>query len=228
MTAATIHSLSSAPRTRRAVSGVPDDADPASLTVTVHIDLSGGPLPPVAVDLLEQLRALADRSQSADPGPADQPDGATPLARVTAIGPAALNPSAAAGPEWAGRPARSRNGSAGSSNATPAGAAPSSSALRVFLASRIVLRDGVPVRLTRREFDLLAFLCANPRRVFGRAQLLRHVWGYEMVSGERTVDVHVRRLRAKLGESGPLIATVRGVGYRLDEATRVTMVAEPD
>jgi DNA-binding response OmpR family regulator len=63
--------------------------------------------------------------------------------------------------------------------------------------------------------------------VFDRAQLLRQVWGYEMVSGERTVDVHVRRLRVKLGEPGPLIATVRGVGYRLDEAARVVVVAGP-
>src|SRR5690349_5400136 len=64
--------------------------------------------------------------------------------------------------------------------------------LRVHLASRTVLRDGAPARLTRREYDLLAFLCTHPRRVFSRAQLLQQVWGYDLVSGERTVDVHVR------------------------------------
>jgi DNA-binding response OmpR family regulator len=100
--------------------------------------------------------------------------------------------------------------------------------LRVFLASRVVVQGGVPVRLTRREFDLLAFFCDHPRQVFDRQQLLRQVWGYELVSGERTVDVHVRRLRIKLGGPGPLIATVRGVGYRLDEAARVAVVAGPE
>jgi two-component system OmpR family response regulator len=97
-------------------------------------------------------------------------------------------------------------------------------ALRLDLAARTVLCAGAPVRLTRREFDLFAFLARNPRRVFRRAHLLAQVWGYEMVSGERTVDVHVRRLRAKLG--GTVVATVRGVGYRLDEATRVTLTGD--
>ena len=68
----------------------------------------------------------------------------------------------------------------------------------------------------------------HPRRVFSRGQLLHQVWGYDMVSGERTVDVHVRRLRVKLGGRTPLIATVRGVGYRLDEAAPVTIVSDTD
>jgi DNA-binding response OmpR family regulator len=106
--------------------------------------------------------------------------------------------------------------------------AASGPSLRLYLASRMVLSDGVPVRLTRREYDLLVFLCQHPHRVFGRGQLMRQVWGYEMVSGERTVDVHVRRLRVKLGGCGPVIATVRGVGYRLDEATQVTVVSDPE
>jgi DNA-binding response OmpR family regulator len=84
----------------------------------------------------------------------------------------------------------------------------------------------VPVRLTRREYDLLVFLCENPRRVFTRGQLLRHVWGYDMAGGERTVDVHVRRLRLKLGGHGPLIGTVRGVGYRLDDGANVTVLPD--
>ncbi|MEN3305511.1 MAG: hypothetical protein V7603_1713 [Micromonosporaceae bacterium] len=97
-------------------------------------------------------------------------------------------------------------------------------ALHVDLAARSVQCGGAPVRLTRREFDLLAFLAGNPRRVFSRAQLLAQVWGYEMVSGERTVDVHVRRLRIKLG--GDLVCTVRGVGYRLDDTARITLLAD--
>lgn len=88
-------------------------------------------------------------------------------------------------------------------------------------ASRTVLCDGEPVRLTRREFDLLLFLSEHRRRVFSREQLLTRVWGYEWVGGSRTVDVHIRRLRVKLGQSGPVVCTVHGVGYRLDDDVQV-------
>ncbi len=70
--------------------------------------------------------------------------------------------------------------------------------------------------LTYKEFELLKFLAQHPGRVFTRAQLLQEVWGYDYFGGTRTVDVHVRRLRAKLGpENEHLIGTVRNVGYRL-------------
>ncbi len=69
--------------------------------------------------------------------------------------------------------------------------------------------------LTFKEFELLKFLAQHPGRVFTRAQLLQEVWGYDYYGGTRTVDVHVRRLRAKLGpEHEQLIGTVRNVGYR--------------
>jgi len=69
--------------------------------------------------------------------------------------------------------------------------------------------------LTYKEFELLKFLAQHPGRVFSRAQLLQEVWGYDYYGGTRTVDVHVRRLRAKLGsEHEALIGTVRNVGYR--------------
>jgi DNA-binding response OmpR family regulator len=69
--------------------------------------------------------------------------------------------------------------------------------------------------LTYKEFELLRFLVQRPDRVFTRADLLAEVWGYNFYGGTRTVDVHVRRLRAKLGpEHEALIQTVRGVGYR--------------
>jgi DNA-binding response OmpR family regulator len=69
--------------------------------------------------------------------------------------------------------------------------------------------------LTFKEFELLKFLAQHPGRVFTRAQLLQEVWGYDYFGGTRTVDVHVRRLRAKLGpEHDALIGTVRNVGYR--------------
>jgi two-component system, OmpR family, response regulator len=192
MSVATIHDLGTAPRGPRPVRPVPQPVGrPASVTVTVRIDLPDGRLPAGAADLVASLRALAGADTVAVQAPAA--GRAVPTRSATAVG----------GPEDEG-------------------------VLRVFLASRIVMQGGVPVRLTRREFDLLAFFCDHPRQVFDRQQLLRQVWGYEMVSGERTVDVHVRRLRIKLGGPGPLITTVRGVGYRLDEAARVAVVAGPE
>jgi DNA-binding response OmpR family regulator len=74
---------------------------------------------------------------------------------------------------------------------------------------------GRPLDLTFKEFELLKFLVQHPGRVFTRQQLLQEVWGYDYFGGTRTVDVHVRRLRAKLGpENEVLIGTVRNVGYR--------------
>ena len=75
--------------------------------------------------------------------------------------------------------------------------------------------SGRPLDLTFKEFELLRFLASRPGRVFTRPALLREVWGYDFYGGTRTVDVHVRRLRAKLGpEYEQLIETVRSVGYR--------------
>ena len=74
---------------------------------------------------------------------------------------------------------------------------------------------GQSLDLTFKEFELIKFLAQHPGRVFTRAQLLSEVWGYDYFGGTRTVDVHVRRLRAKLGvEHEALIGTVRNVGYR--------------
>ena len=74
---------------------------------------------------------------------------------------------------------------------------------------------GRPLDLTFKEFELLKYLVQHPGRVFTREQLLQEVWGYDYFGGTRTVDVHVRRLRAKLGpDNETLIGTVRNVGYR--------------
>lgn len=74
---------------------------------------------------------------------------------------------------------------------------------------------GTPIDLTYMEYELLRFLVENPVRVWSREQLLSRVWGYEYYGGARTVDVHVRRLRSKLGEErASWITTVRSVGYR--------------
>lgn len=76
---------------------------------------------------------------------------------------------------------------------------------------------GQPIDLAYKEFELLKYLVLHPNRVFTRAQLLQEVWGYDYYGGTRTVDVHIRRLRAKLGgEYEHLIGTVRNVGYRFD------------
>ena len=71
-----------------------------------------------------------------------------------------------------------------------------------------------PLDLTYMEYELLKFLATHPGKVFTRETLLSRVWGYEYYGGARTVDVHIRRLRAKLGEEHNLIHTVRSVGYR--------------
>jgi DNA-binding response OmpR family regulator len=77
--------------------------------------------------------------------------------------------------------------------------------------------DGESVRLTRREFELLRFLVENKNRVLSRDRLLERVWGYERFIETRSVDVHVGRLRAKLGIAGAQIETVVGLGYRFVE-----------
>jgi DNA-binding response OmpR family regulator len=79
--------------------------------------------------------------------------------------------------------------------------------------------EGTPLDLTFKEFELLRYLAERRGRVFTRPALLREVWGYDFYGGTRTVDVHVRRLRSKLGPAHEgLIETVRGVGYRAADA----------
>lgn len=83
------------------------------------------------------------------------------------------------------------------------------------LASYQVTLAGKPIDLTYKEFELLRFLMTHPGRVWTREALLRHVWGEEYFGGTRTVDVHIRRLRAKIGaQLDEMIQTVRNVGYR--------------
>ena len=78
-----------------------------------------------------------------------------------------------------------------------------------------VLADGTAVTLTLKEFELLKYLIENKDIVVTRNQILGHVWGYDFDGETRTVDVHIRTLRQKLGECGRYIETVRGVGYRI-------------
>ena len=89
--------------------------------------------------------------------------------------------------------------------------------LTIDTAGREVIANGMPVVLSSLEFDLLAALAAAPGRVFSRAQLLERVWGYDFYGDERVVDVHIRSLRARLGDPAGdprLIATMRGAGHK--------------
>lgn len=89
--------------------------------------------------------------------------------------------------------------------------------LVIDVPGRAALRENVDVGLSSLEFDLLVALAGSPGRVFSRGQLLHHVWGYDFFGDERVVDVHIRNLRAKLGDPAvaPVyIATVRGAGYK--------------
>ncbi len=98
----------------------------------------------------------------------------------------------------------------------PAGPAPviEAGGLRIDQPAREARFHGRPLVLTPREFDLLVFFARHPGRVLTRDELLRKVWGYDFVGETRTVDVHVRRLRQKLGEEHATIETVLGSGYK--------------
>ncbi|MBQ7354811.1 MAG: response regulator transcription factor [Clostridia bacterium] len=90
-------------------------------------------------------------------------------------------------------------------------------ALYVDSARHVVLDGGREVTLTNKEYNLLLFFLEHPGIVFTRDQLLNHIWGYSFDGESRTVDVHIRTLRTKLGASGDLIETVRGIGYKLSD-----------
>jgi DNA-binding response OmpR family regulator len=104
----------------------------------------------------------------------------------------------------------------GRQNATQTSSRVQTSGITIDEASYSAKVHGRPLDLTYKEFQLLHFLATHPSRVFTREQLLSEVWGYDYFGGTRTVDVHVRRLRAKLGDLEQLIGTVRNVGYRFN------------
>ncbi len=82
-------------------------------------------------------------------------------------------------------------------------------------AKHLIQVDGKDVTLTLKEFQLLCYLAENKGNVMTRDQILQKIWGYEFDGENRTVDVHIRTLRAKLGEAGYVVETVRGLGYRI-------------
>jgi len=85
----------------------------------------------------------------------------------------------------------------------------------VDLSTHQATLGSAPMDLTRREFELLAYFVQNPRRVHSREKILQQVWGLEYLGESRTIDAHVRRVRAKLGDAAGLIETIVGVGYRM-------------
>jgi DNA-binding response OmpR family regulator len=89
--------------------------------------------------------------------------------------------------------------------------------LRVDLINRDVTKAGESISLTPREFSVLEYLMRSPGRVYTRTQILEHVWGYDFDPSTNLVDVHVRRLRKKIGHDAdaPILETVRGVGYKI-------------
>lgn len=100
-------------------------------------------------------------------------------------------------------------------DAQPEGQALGFGPITVDLDMHVARVEGKPIELTRREFELLAYFIKNPRRVLGREKILQQVWGLEYLGESRTIDAHVRRVRAKLGEAANLIETIVGVGYRM-------------
>lgn len=91
--------------------------------------------------------------------------------------------------------------------------------LTVSPARHVVRVDGKEVTLTLKEFELLCLLLSKQETVFSRSQLLDRIWGYEFDGESRTIDVHVRTLRQKLGSAGKYIKTVRGIGYKIGGKT---------
>lgn len=92
---------------------------------------------------------------------------------------------------------------------------PASSALTIDSERYMIIKDGQEIILPRKEFNLLALLYSKPQKVFSREEIFSRVWGSNVVVGERTIDVHIRKLREKIGEKH--IVTIKGVGYKYEE-----------
>lgn len=94
-----------------------------------------------------------------------------------------------------------------------------SGSLVVIPSRHLVQVNGQPVTLTLKEYDLLCLFLSEPGTVFTRSRLLDEIWGYTFDGESRTVDVHIRTLRQKLGDAGACIQTIRGIGYKWEELT---------
>jgi DNA-binding response OmpR family regulator len=111
---------------------------------------------------------------------------------------------------------------------SPPSPTPARTGLAVDRESRDARIDATPINLTFQEFELLDFLASHPGKVFTRRQLLAHVWGRDQEHGTRTVDVHVHRLRRKLGaEYGQCLVTMRHIGYKFTPHAAQPDLASP-
>lgn len=99
-------------------------------------------------------------------------------------------------------------------------------AVALDVGRRTVTVEGAQVMLTFKEFELLHYLMQNPGLVLSRDKIMAAVWGFDFEGESRTVDMHIKTLRRKLGDAGGLIATVRGVGYKLDPASETPVSLE--
>ena len=79
----------------------------------------------------------------------------------------------------------------------------------------MLIHNGVEIAVPRKEFELLYLLASKPGKVFKRDEILNEIWGRDIIVGDRTIDVHIRKLREKLGEE--LIRTVKGIGYKFED-----------
>jgi two-component system alkaline phosphatase synthesis response regulator PhoP len=86
--------------------------------------------------------------------------------------------------------------------------------LKIDRESYLVIKEGKEINLPRKEFELISLLASKPGKVFAREEILNRVWGDEVIVGDRTIDVHIRKLREKIGED--FIKTVKGVGYKFE------------
>ncbi len=197
---------------------VPPRSDPASqVTVTVAVTLTGEDAISAADNIEDGLWKFAN----------DLSDGASVVTVATTVASVRSRDGLAVPDRTPGRAAAPVTASENSlETATTPTFPPVIAPLRLFPASRIATLDGTPVQLTRREFDMLLHMSRHPGRVFTRQQLSLAVWQEDFMRGERTIDVHIHRLRLKLAGRGPTITTVRGVGYRLDAAHRVWLAEE--
>jgi hypothetical protein len=203
-----------------AVESAPAPTDPDPITVTVSIG---------AADPGRRDRVLAALRQLITAAGTDiAVTGAVPDPSAEAA--ASASGAEAAGSAWGAPAAASVSGAPAAASVSGAPAAAGAwvpvseprTGLRLHPRPRTAALDGSPLELSRLEYDLLLFLARHPGQVFSRNQLLAQVWGHTH-TGARTVDVHVSRLRTKLGDAD-VIATVYGLGYRLADHAAVTVV----
>ncbi len=95
--------------------------------------------------------------------------------------------------------------------------------LKIYPENHEVYSGSIKVSITRKEYELLLFLAKNRGKVFSRDELLQKIWDYDFSGESRTVDVHIRTLRQKLGRAGDVIQTVRGVGYKVESESAVSV-----